>query len=212
VGRDRVLLVTVPPPGSAGDALWRRFCKAVGVDATRYPPVDQASNASLSAPEAELFRRVNEGIADMSPRDYTVLVRQHLMQQTGAARDERPTLPPEFFDRILQRAQDQVEALEQDEVPVLGNLRDLLPDTFDYTSGATTTVAEVTDEQLMPIAVRSLQALLRSAADQRAMMQALSQELVEARNAPLRPVAARRLRDVERRIRARRGPRGSRTG
>jgi hypothetical protein len=211
VGRENVLLVTVPPPNSAGDALWRRFCKAVGLDATRYPPVEQASNVSLSAVEAELFRRVNEGIADMSPRDYSVLVRQHLMQRTGDARDERPTLPPEFFDRILQRAQDQVEALEQDDVPVLGNLRDLLPDPFDYTSEATTAVADVTDEQLMPIAVRSIQALLRSAADQRAQMHALSQELVESRNAPLHLVAARRLRDVEWRIRARRGPRGWRT-
>jgi hypothetical protein len=211
VGRDRVLLVTVPPPGSAGDALWRRFCKAVGVDATRYPPVDQARNVSLSAAGAELFRRVNEGIADMSPRDYTVLVRQHLIQETGAARDERPTLPPEFFDRILQRAQGQVEALEQDDVPVLGNLRDLLPDPFDYTSEATTAVGDVTDEQLMPLAVRSIQALLRFAADQRAQMQALSQEVVEARNAPLHQVAAQRLRDFEWRITARRGPRGSHT-
>jgi hypothetical protein len=207
VGHENVLLVTVPPPGSTGDTLWRRFCEAVGLDPTRYPPVDKVSNASLSAAEAELFRRVNEGIADMSPRDYTVLVRQYLMQQTGAARDERPRLPPEFFDRVRQRAQDQVEALAQDGVPVLGDLGDLLPDPSEHT-GETTSMADVTDEQLMPIAVRSIQALLRSAADQRAQMRALSQEVVEARNAPLREVAARRLRAVERRFRARRGPRG----
>jgi hypothetical protein len=67
------------------------------------------------------------------PRDRAGTVAR-CRESVAAARDERPTLLPEFFDRILQRAQGQVEALEQHDVPVLGNLRDLLPDPLDYTS------------------------------------------------------------------------------
>jgi len=203
VGREHVLLVTVPPLGARGATLWNRFCAATGLDAGGYPPAADNRNVSLSAAEAEFYRRVNAGIADLSPRDYTVLIRQHLMRQTALTRGERPTLPAAFFEPVRQRSLAQVEALEQGGFPVLGDVRELLPDPFHYTSQDTATVGAVTDEQLMPLALQSIHVLLRSAADQRAQLQSLAHEVVEARNEPLNRHAARHLRKTLRRVRAR---------
>lgn len=203
VGREHVLLVTVPPIGARGATLWNRFCEATGLDAGGYPPAADNSNVSLSAAEAEFYRRVNAGIADLSPRDYTVLVRQHLMRQTSPTPCERPTLPAAFFEPVRQRSLAQVEALEQGGFSVLGDVRELLPDPFHYTCQDTTTVGTVTDEQLMPLALQSIHVLLRSAAGQRAQLQSLEHEVVEARNEPLNRHAARRLRKTLRRVRAR---------
>jgi hypothetical protein len=202
VGRERVLLVTVPPLGARGATLWQRFCEATALDADQYPSAVDSSNVSLSAAEAELYRRVNEGIADLSPRDYTALVRRHLMQQTAPTRGDRPMLPAAYFDPVRKRSMAQVEALERGGFPVLGDLRELLPDPVHCTSHNTATV-DVTDEQLLPLAIQSIHVLLHSAAERRANLQRLAGELAEARTEPLNQQAARRLRRMLRRVRAR---------
>jgi hypothetical protein len=203
VGRERVLLVTVPPLGARGATLWHRFCEATGLDPGEYQPAVDSSNVSLSAAEAEFYRRVNEGIADLSPRDYTVLVRQHLMQQTAPTRGGRLRLPAAYFDPVRQRSQAQVAAIEQGGFPVLGDIRELLPDPLHHTSQDTATDGDVTDEQLLPLAMQSIHVLLRSAAERRATLQTLAHELVEARNEPLNQHVARQLRRTLRRVRAR---------
>jgi hypothetical protein len=203
VGREHVLLVTVPPLGARGATLWHRFCEATGLDARTYRPAADSSNVSLSAVEAEFYRRVNAGIADLSARDYTVLVRQNLMRQIVPTRGERPTLPAAYFDAVRQRSLAQVEALEQYGFPVSGDLRDLLPDPFHYTSQDTATIGTVTDETLLPLALQSINVLLRSAAERRAELKTLTRELIAARNEPLNQHAARQLRRMLQEARAR---------
>jgi len=61
---ERFTVVTVPPPGSAPDLLWRRFAGVVGIDPALARDLPAAANESLGHASAELARRVNQAIGD----------------------------------------------------------------------------------------------------------------------------------------------------
>ncbi len=61
---ERVAVVTMPPPGSPRDLLWRRFSDACGFDGSVASLDLPAVNESMGVAETELLRRVNEGLAE----------------------------------------------------------------------------------------------------------------------------------------------------
>lgn len=126
-GRFHVL--TVPPPGSAPDLLWRRFAGILGVAPESVTPPAAPANESLGIVEAELLRRLNGRLGDRFPlwRPYVTAVRRHLIVPAlaTAPRPERIQLTAEAASWFASRARQTVETLLERDVVVAGDLADL---------------------------------------------------------------------------------------
>lgn len=126
---ERVHLVTVPPVSGGQDALWRRFCDALGVDPAGGPQVPAATNRSLGVVEAALLRRLNEHSgrerADhlRAERITTLLGPGGLEERTSP----RLTLPPARHPWVAEESQRWHRWLEEHPVTVHGSLDDLRP-------------------------------------------------------------------------------------
>ena len=55
VPRDRIQVVTVPPPGAPRPLLWQRWCRAVGLDDTGFDHDVSFPNESLGGPQAAVM-------------------------------------------------------------------------------------------------------------------------------------------------------------
>ena len=64
VGTDKVIVVTVPPPGSSRTELWNRFADAIELPDLPYSFDLDSENVSLGATEAELLRRMTGHVPD----------------------------------------------------------------------------------------------------------------------------------------------------
>ena len=128
VPADRVHIVTLPPPGSAPETLWRRFSAVLDLD--RLPLVEaEPVNPSLGVVETELLRRTN---ARLTPRlrerqraywTKTVLANNIL----GRRPSEAFSLPPQSDDWVRRRADQSVQELRAGGYDVHGDLADLVP-------------------------------------------------------------------------------------
>ena len=86
IPRDRVHLVTVPPPGSSPTLLWERFAGLFGIDPEEFKPTNRA-NTSLGVPESAMVRRLNERLNDVLPNHhYRTFVRELLVHQNLSGR------------------------------------------------------------------------------------------------------------------------------
>lgn len=150
VGRDQFTLVTVPPPGSDPEELWRRFCAAIGIDPRWCAPVP-AANESLGAASAAVLLRLNTLLAehDLPWQDYHALVKRLLAKEVLAARrGQEPPLGLPVARWVRRRSRDMLEGLQRLDVRVVGDLRDLTPVAVPGTrpgrvSAAATTEAAV---------------------------------------------------------------------
>lgn len=134
-GADRVHLVTVPPTGQAPDVLWERFTEVIGVDSDRYPRPDEAvrSNVGLDLAASEFLRRLNVRLDPAISRAAYLRHVKHLLGKTAlVGRDValKPTLSPEQHARVLRHSQQLVAHLRDLGVEVVGDLTDLVPDSF----------------------------------------------------------------------------------
>jgi hypothetical protein len=169
VGHERIRLITVPSAG-ARQALWRRFCATAGLVSADYAIGAVSDNAGLTLVEAELFRRVNEGVPDLSPREYAVIVRNGLMREVAHGNGDRLSLPKAHLPVVLHRAEKIVETLRRDGYQVVGDLAELVPDRSNHPCGSATGVDE---DELLALATSSIHALLRTVARQRVQIQDL---------------------------------------
>lgn len=157
-----VTLVTVPPPSSAADLLWRRFCAATGLPEDACPE-PATGNESLGAASTGLLRMVNETlrVRDLPWASYSRHVKFGLAKSVLA--DRRAGEAPIGFKvpRWLRaRASEQRAALEG--TRVVGSLDDLVP--LD-TKGADPD--KVTERDRLDAAVAAISALVsRDAAGQ----------------------------------------------
>lgn len=129
VGRDRFTLVTVPPPGSDPEELWRRFCTATGLDPRWCGPVP-AANESLGAASAAVLLRLNTLLDehDLPWQDYHVLVKRLLAKEVLAGRrGQEPPLGLPVARWVRQRAREMLADIQHLDVRVVGDLRDLTP-------------------------------------------------------------------------------------
>ena len=129
IPRERVHLVTVPPPGSSPTLLWERFAGLFGIDPTEFTPSDRA-NTSLGVPESAMVRRLNERLNDVLPNHhYRTLVRELLVHRNLSARADSPrlSLPEEAHRWASDLGRSWVSELALRGYDVVGELDDLVP-------------------------------------------------------------------------------------
>lgn len=132
--RERVHLLTVPPPGAPRDVLWRRFAGVLGIDPDRFLVRDeeaQRANQSLGAAEVAVVRRLNEEIEDIVwNHNYRPLVREYLVHQNlSLNRSPRLSVPPHVWEWADELSRRWVAELALRGYDVVGDLDDLLPST-----------------------------------------------------------------------------------
>ena len=128
VGADHVTLVTVPPPGSPPDLLWRRFAEAVGARAD-FADLTVRANPAIGLATALTLRRLNEALLvdGEKPPHYDFYVK-HLLAKRGlvSRHGQEPRLG--FRARwAFDRARREVAKLAEVAPRVIGDLSDLEP-------------------------------------------------------------------------------------
>jgi hypothetical protein len=172
VGRDHISLITVPAAG-ARQVLWHRFCETTGLDPGAYAIGPVPENVGLTHVEAEFFRRVNEGIPDMIPREYAAIVRNGLMPQVAQGNGVRLRLPESHFPLVHQRATGLVDTLRRDGYGVVGDLDELVPVPGSQAGHQAT---GITDGELLSLATTTVHTLLRTVVQQRAQIEVLAEK------------------------------------
>ena len=137
---ERVHLVTVPPSAAAPGKLWRRYCRAFGIDPRWAPEGGTArANASLGIDETAMVRELNRRLkkAGLDSASYRTLVRHVIAHETLAARNRmRPvTLPPTAHAWANEIADEWIEWVVDAGIDVVGKVEDLrpvLPDAEDW--------------------------------------------------------------------------------
>lgn len=158
--RDRVHVVACPPRSRTEGTLVDLFCGVVGIDPTLLVLPQNDQNTSLSLPQAELLRRVNEALGDRLPLrsgHYSRAVRGWVVRK-GMAGQERSSirLPAEFADWAERETRAQLEAVLERGVHMVGRPEDLLAapdaptgpveaDDADLLRTAVETIAELAD-------------------------------------------------------------------
>lgn len=127
--RERVHLVTVPPPGSPPLMLWQRFAGIFGVDPEEFVPSER-TNASLGVAESTMVRRLNtrvNGVLD-GP-GYRFFVRELVVHRNLAGRpgSVRLALPEDARAWTDGLARSWVSDLALRGYDVVGDLDELLP-------------------------------------------------------------------------------------
>jgi hypothetical protein len=126
---EQVHVVTVPPPGSPPDLLWRRFAEACGIDPQGLVVPERPENTSLGAVDIELVRQVAQHLpASLQPK-----VRRHewlrgvLAQQVLAGRrGPRIELSPQSAATVRAWGERTVDELARRGYHVVGDLADLV--------------------------------------------------------------------------------------
>ncbi len=129
---ERIHLVTVPHAGAAPGRLWRRYCRAFGINPRWAPDGGAArSNSSLGIDEIAMVRELNGRLrkAGLDSESYRTLVRHVVVQETLTARKRmRPvTLPVKARPWADEVAQEWIEHVEATGIHVVGDLEDLRP-------------------------------------------------------------------------------------
>ena len=151
IPRERIHLVTLPPASAsgAGDLLWQRFCAALGIDGSGLDLDVARSNASLSAAQCEVLRRLNSALPDeLSWPAYESRIKRRFNALANAGpqgpRGPRVKVPPVWRDEVERRADEIVRGLEEAAYRVVGDLDDLRPEP-DAFGPAGVKAAKVTD-------------------------------------------------------------------
>lgn len=173
VPRERLHLVTLPPPGGPRDVLWRRFCAAVGLVPERYDTESYAQNESLGVAAAELMRTVNTAAAGQLPpgvydRQLKWFVAKTLLP--ARADDPRVGVPAEHRPWFAERSERLVEELDGLGVDVVGDLRDLIS---DRSAAAAADPSTVSDADRLAAAVEAIVALAQRADSMQLELRAL---------------------------------------
>lgn len=126
-GRDRVVVLTVPPPGSAPELLWRRFGSLLPIDSDGLD-LDVPSNPSLGLASLEVLRRLNERLEvagnPLTPKQYDRVVKRMLAKRGLAGRSGDPRLGHDAA-WVAERGERDLARLERLQPRVVGDLAEL---------------------------------------------------------------------------------------
>lgn len=127
---EQLVVVTVPPPGSAPGLLWQRFASAVGVELPPEALEVPRTNESLGAPEAEWLRRFNARTGkDWEWPRYQRQVKATLVPGALAGSGSEPIrLTAEDARWVAGLSRDVADRLAGQGCTVVGDLADLVPD------------------------------------------------------------------------------------
>jgi hypothetical protein len=154
---DRVHVVTLPQPGAPSDTLWRRFATALDLDGDGFDLDVARSNASLSARDAELLRRLNRTLPDdLEWPQYDRIVKRRFNRTANRGSDGRKILvPASLADDVRARAAATRDALAASGYDIIGDLDDLLPSPSAFDPGPAERV-EVPDDEVEALAAEVL--------------------------------------------------------
>ena len=128
VPRERLHVVTVPPPGSPRELLWERFASAVGVDPAVATNPARTHNPSLGYPSADLMRRLNAELGRLPRQEYNPTLKHYLAEQVLAERagtEPRARLDARTHEFALAWNRSTRGALEASGAHVVGDMGDL---------------------------------------------------------------------------------------
>ena len=194
VPADRIHVVTLPPPGAPRDLLWERWRTVVGIDDTGFDMAATFPNESLGAAQAALLHRVKPAFTGplLEGPERHRWVRKYfghevLVPQAGARFGPRP----EHVERLRERSQEAVRAIESGGYHVVGDLADLVP-------GDPTTAQpypdDVADEELLDVAARAFDRMIQDVRDLTTERDRLRRQLNRSRPGTGRARLLRRLR------------------
>jgi hypothetical protein len=158
LGRDRVHLVTLPPPDAPGDLLWRRFCEVAGIREESSWDAAPRANESLGVASALVMRRLNELTGDLPVKGYKRQVKavgKHLLPAHRSAEEAIGFTVPDW---LHQRAEGIRSELAGSGAHVVGDLDDLTPLNVPGTDPGT-----VDDGPQLDAALAALDGVLRQA-------------------------------------------------
>jgi hypothetical protein len=164
VPRDRVHLVTLPPPGSPGEVLLDRFADAVGLPADVLRLDGSPRNTSLGPVELEVVRRLNLGLGDLPRRQYLAVVERGIrpgLQRPGV---RALALPPEDLGWVAERSAELVDRLRERGYQVHGDLEELrtpASPSSDVSHAAVRRIDDVTSAELLEASELALASLGR---------------------------------------------------
>lgn len=167
VPRDRIHLVTVPPPGAPGDVLLDRFADAVSLPAGVLRLDGPMRNTSLGAVELEVLRRLNTRLGDLPRRQYLAVVERGIRPGLERPGSRRLALPPEDVGWVSERSAELVDELRARGYQVHGDLEELrtAPTPSSDGSRGGRRLDDVTPEELLKASEEALAALGRAHAD-----------------------------------------------
>ena len=158
---EHIHVVTLPQAGAPATTLWERFCAALGVEPDGVDLSIARANASLSAEEAEVLRRLNRALPDdLSWPAYERQVKRRFnaraQSRAGAAGPgSRLTVPERHREVVQRRAVELRDGLAGAGYDVVGDLDDLLPAESSFG-----TPTEVPPDMVTDAAVDMLAAVL----------------------------------------------------
>lgn len=180
----RVHVVTVPPPGSDPDLLWKRFAGLCGIDAAAYDLGVGRTNESLGAESARLLQRIGPSLREAVDADtarwsdtYRWLrryVSHELLVPLGGS---RIALGPVEWEALNRRSTDAAQALGVAGYDIVGDVAELLPGDPEPTARRP---EEVTADEMLEVAEPLIAALLRRARQESARAYAAEQRVADA--------------------------------
>ncbi len=157
VPAERVRLVTVPPRGTPGAVLLARFADAVHLPAGWPGEQQDLRNVSLGAAELEVVRRLNEAVGErFNAAQHRFVIEAGIRSRLAGSTARPLELPPEHLPWARSYGQRLVEELERREVPVHGDLADLVPPEVVAPGRA---LDDVTDAELLAASEAALVSL-----------------------------------------------------
>jgi hypothetical protein len=130
VGRDRVTVVTLPPPGSPHELLWARLAEVLDLGDYALRGTHTGANESLGLESVEMLRRLNPLLreARVSKVTYNSVLKGGLAKHTLAGRtdESRLRLSAAYYAAVNELAREQVNGIRASGVRVVGNLDELL--------------------------------------------------------------------------------------
>lgn len=126
---ERVHVITLPPPGSSPDVLWRRFAGVLGIDPDGYDTESGPARPSLAAPQTEVLRRLNLalGKTKFPWKPYDLFVKDYLSQQLSTHPGPPIALPKDDFDWAVEWSRQAVRQLAAAGYDIVGDLDELIP-------------------------------------------------------------------------------------
>ena len=182
VPAERRHLLVLPPAGGPRDLIWHQACELTGLDPSGLTLDLDRANESLGLAEVELMRRVHAAIPEERRgldvrRIATNWFTQQVLIPSGTGTPF--VLPADVHAWAVERGTAMVEELHQQELDVVGDLADLIPDP---TPPAGRTLDDVTEAEVAEVAVPALSSMLLHELDRRSAMAELRTERRELRH------------------------------
>lgn len=153
-GADRVVVITLPPPGAPRDLLWTRFCSVVGVEPDGMRESNRP-NASLGAASAMAVRRLNELLdAESLPYPAGATLRKRVLGKTilAARRPDEPSIGLSPRPWVHEQTARTRRALSRIDPRIIGSLDELEPVEVPGVDPASVTAEQVAEAALAGLA------------------------------------------------------------